>query len=455
MAYRKSYLNRLDSVGALHVQQALSLATRAWRRPLSNGETRSLLALYQSSRQQRADELKAGWTGDTQPGLRHVLDSAEQSHRAGIQAMLVRILASPHFVFRIEQTPSGEQPRPISDWELASRLSFFLWASVPDAPLREAAEKGVLHDEKVLAAQVDRMIAEERADALANIFFGQWLGFYGFDQYEGPNPEMFPEFTPELRRSMHEEPLRFFSDLIRNDRSLRNIVRADYCFVDKQLADLYGLKHSGKGWQRVEETSSSQRGGSLTMASLLTRTSVAKRTSPILRGKWVYQQVLGQHLPDPPDEVPPLTETAPDEKLTLRQRLEAHRSDKACASCHAKFDPLGFALEGYDPIGRWRQIDVHGLEIDDKAVAADGSKIDGVSGLKAYLARQEDLLLRTLSVKLLGYALGRQVELTDEALIGRIQETLKENDWRLTSAIKTIVTSQQFRNRQAVHTTNE
>jgi hypothetical protein len=383
---------------ALDAQRAaiLQLAAKAWRRPLTSEESDTLKSL--------------------EPRL-----------------MLVRILTSPAFLYRSERTP--EKTGPVSPHELASRLSHFLWSSAPDQTLLDLAKSGALTHPETLRAETRRMIADERIRRLATEFGCQWLHIRDIATLSEKSERHFPQFT-QLRTSMLEESVRFITHSIQSNAPILSLLNADHTFVDPPLAAHYGLPIQGDDWQRVEGLQSSHRGGILGLAATLSKQSGASRTSPILRGNWVSEVLLGERLPRPPKDVPTLPEEAP-EGLTERQLIERHSSDEQCSGCHRRIDPIGFALEGFDPIGRWRNRPT-------QTTLADGTPIEGIDGLRRYLAgtRRNDFL-RQFARKLLGYALGRSVQLSDKPLLEKI---IALEEPRIADVIEAIVLSPQFRN---------
>lgn len=382
---------------AIEPQQAavLAFAERAWRRPLTEQERTSLLAF--------------------EPRL-----------------MLVRVLTSPAFLYRGEKP--GETTGPVNDWELATRLSYFLWASVPDDELRSLAAAGRLRDPEVLAAQARRMLADEKVRRLATEFGCQYLHVRDVAALDEKSERHFPEFLG-LRAAMQEEVTRFFIDLFQHEQSVVGLLDADHSFLNKPLADHYGIPFAGEGWQRVDGIRGHGRGGALGFAATLAKHSGASRTSAILRGTWLSEVVLGEKIPNPPQGVPVLPDE-PQEGLSERQLIEQHSSDARCAGCHRRIDPYGFALEGFDAIGRSRPADT-------KTVLYDGTAVDGIAELRDYLVnqRRQDFL-RQFSRKLLGYALGRSVQLSDQPLIDELA-ALPES--RAGDLVATIVRSPQFR----------
>ena len=403
-----------------HVDALVRLAANAWRRPLKEGEAEQLRALYQELRKQ------------------------ELPHDLAVRRLIARVLVSSAFLYRGEKAAAGEKAAPVNDWELATRLSFFLWSSAPDAELRALAASGQLHEPEVLAAQMRRMVKDAKSERLAREFGCQWLHVRDLATLDEKSERHFPTFV-SLRGAMQEETERFFTDLFQQDRPVLSLIDADHVFVNGPLARHYGLKVSGEGWQRVDGVRAQGRGGVLAFASTLARQSGASRTSPILRGNWLTEVLLGDKLPRPPKDVPILPETAP-QGLTERQLIEKHSSDPACARCHQRVDPFGFALEGFDAIGRARSKDAAGLDIDTRTVLPGGVSVDGLNGLRDYLlTRRQDDFLRQFSRKLLGYALGRAVQLSDKPLLDAMVGRLKAGEGRVGGALELIVLSSQFR----------
>ncbi|AWM38774.1 Planctomycete cytochrome C [Gemmata obscuriglobus] len=401
----------------------LEFAARAYRRPLEEKEKAELLALYETIRGKGA------------------------GHEEALRGVVSRVLVAPGFLFRIEQAPKGKEPAAVTDWELATRLSYFLWASQPDAELRRLAAQGRLRDPQVLAGQVRRMLEDARTRALAIEFGTQWLHVRGFDEHNEKNEKLFPTFTPELRAAMYEESILFFLDLFQNDRTVASVLDADHTYLNELLAKHYGVPGvTGPQWSKVDGVRKYGRGGVLGLASVQTRESGASRTSPVLRGNWVVEALLGEKLPRPPANVPQLPEVEGANKLSVRQLVEAHAKAPECAVCHVRIDPFGFAFEGYDPIGRLREKDLGGLPIDTRAKLKDGTEFEGINGLRSYLlANKKDVVVRLFCKRLLGYALGRSVTLSDTALIDEMVLALAKNDGRVTAAVQAIVRSPQFR----------
>ncbi len=403
----------------------IDFAARAYRRPLEEKETAELLALYHKLR-----------------------ESKSLSHEEAFRGVLSRILASPAFLFRIEKAPPGTAPAPVNDWELATRLSYFLWSAPPDEELRRQAAAGRLHDPKVLAEQVRRMLAADRVRALAIEFGTQWIHVRGFDELKEKDEKRFPQFDAALRRDIYEESIRFFQDLFRADRAVTDILDSDATFLNEKLAKFYGIPGvKGSEWRRVEGVKQFGRGGILGLASVQARQAGAARTSPVLRGNWVVETLLGEKLPRPPPNVPKLPEEEGSTAgLTMRQLVEKHAAVPECAVCHRRMDPFGFALEHYDPIGRRRDAEIGGGTIDAHAKLKDGAEFDGIDGLRTYLlTKKKGVIVRLFCRRLLGYALGRSVVLSDQPLIDEMVAELNSHDGRLSAAVLAIVRSPQFR----------
>jgi hypothetical protein len=408
-----------------HVDSVLKFADGAYRRPLTDAEKQELRALYGKLR------------------------TEEIPHDQAIRLTLARTLVAPAFLYKAEKPGPGDKSGPVTDSELATRLSYFLWSSAPDAQLRAVAASGKLRKPDVLASQTRRMLKDARTRRLATEFACAWLHIYDFDELGEKSDRHFPTFAG-LRGPMYEETIRFFTDLFQNDGSVLNILDADYTFLNADLAKHYGMtnvKFSGSNdWLRVDGVKKFSRGGILGQATTLAKQSGASRTSPILRGNWLAEVLLGDKLPRPPKDVPQLPEDEATETLTMRQLTEKHSSDPKCFGCHRRIDPYGYSLEAYDAIGRFRDKDVGGRAIDVKTKVMDGSEIDGFEGLRRYLlTTKRDAFLKQFCRKLLGYSLGRGVLLSDAPLISEMREQLKKHDYKVSVAIETIVRSKQFR----------
>ena len=371
---------------------------------------------------------------------------------AGIQLALKGLLVAPEFLFRIERDPEGIAPQTayaLSNFELASRLSFFLWSSIPDDELLDLASEERLSDTAVLHAQVQRMIASDKADAFIENFAGQWLFLRNLEA-SVPVQSNFPDFDDTLRQSLRQETELFFESIVREDRSVLDLLTADYTFMNGRVAKHYGVTGiQGPEFRRVRLGPDNPRRGILGHGSILTVTSYPDRTSPVVRGKWILENLLGAEPPDPPPDVPGLVETdGQGTKLSMRERLAAHRADPACASCHAVMDPLGFSLENFDAIGRWRTVGDAGEAIDAKGVTPDGSEFEGVDGLRSALL-SSDLFLITMTEKLMTYALGRGIEPYDMPTVREIVRDAAEDDYRFWTFIVGVVESPAFRMRMS------
>jgi hypothetical protein len=404
-----------------------ALARRAYRRPVTDEDVQDLLSLYQAGRK-------------------------EGSFEAGIEAALQSMLAGPEFLFRVESDPvnvaAGSAYR-ISDLELASRLSFFLWSSIPDDELLDLAERGKLKEPAVLEEQVRRMLADSRSKALVNNFAGQWLYLRNL-RTASPDPRLFPEFDDELRDAFRQETELLFESTLREDRSVADLLKADYTFVNERLARHDGIPNIyGSRFRRVPMTAE-ERKGLLGQGSILTVTSYGNRTSVVLRGKWVLENLLGTPPPPPPPDVPPLEEKSKDgAPLTMRQMMEQHRANAVCASCHKLMDPIGFALENFDAVGRLRTTYADtNSPVDASGVLYDGSKFQGVAELRQILLSHPEQFARTLTEKLLTYALGREVEYYDAPAVRRILREA-DPDYRWSSIILGIVKSTPFQMRRS------
>ena len=411
-----------------HMDDVLAFASRAWRRPLASAEKTRLRDFYQHSR--------------TVNGLDH--DDA-------IRAVLARVLVSPAFLYRVE-TVANRSERPLNDWELASRMSFFLWASIPDDELRRAAAAGELSKPAMLAKQVKRMTADPKARRLATEFFGQWLGFYRFDEYRGVDTGRFPEFTDEVKLAMYDEAVSTFEYLVRHERPVKELLFADYTFLNRTLAKFYGIDKDVKSKdavELVEGANSFNRGGALRLGVMLTTTSAPLRTSPVKRGDWILRRILGTPTPPPPADAGTIPR---DDKAfngqTLREQLDAHKRNATCAACHLKIDPLGFPLEGFDPVGRTRDKYFDGKPVDVTAEFADKTVISGTDGLLKYLQTQDKQVTKMLARKMLGYALGRTVQASDRPLLNEMAAA--GGGATFSDLAVKIVTSRQFRNHQGL-----
>jgi hypothetical protein len=404
-----------------------ALARRAYRRPVASADIEPLLAFYRAGR----------GTG---------------SFDEGIEQALQRLLISPEFLLRVESDPAGIPPNTpyrISDIELASRLSFFLWNSVPDEELLRAAEQRSLRDPAVLERQVRRMIADDRFTSFVEQFAGQWL-FLRNLAASIPVQQSFPDFDDTLRESFRIETEMFVESVIREDRSALDLLRADYTFLNERLARHYGIPNvKGTRFRRVPLPPESHRGGLLGQGSILTVTSYPDRTSPVVRGKWILENLLGTPPPPPLPGVPTLRPPSFAGKvLSMRERISQHRSSPVCASCHAMMDPLGLALEQFDGVGKWRALDESGAPIDASGALPDGTTFSGADGLRTALL-SSDRFVATLTEKMLTYALGRGVEYYDMSAVRAIVRDAARDDYRFTSLIRAIVSSAPFQMRRS------
>ncbi len=418
-----AFKKRLVDTQPKHVDAVIEFAGRAYRRPLSQKEKDDLTALY------------------------HKLRKQELPHEEALRLTIARVLVAPAFLYRLETPGPGATATPVSDQELASRLSYFVWSSTPDAALNDIAAAGKLRDPDVLVAQMKRMLQDQKVRRLATEFGCQWLHIRGFDEMNEKSETHFPTFAG-LRGAMYEESILFFADLFQRDRPVLDILDADYTFVNEDLAKHYGIPGvKGKDWRRIDGVKKLGRGGILGQATTLATQSGASRTSPILRGNWVSEVLLGEKLPRPPKGVPQLPEDeTKTEGLTVRQLVERHSSDPKCAVCHRRIDAYGFALEGFDAIGRRRDKDLANRPIGTRVKTMDGAEFDGIDGLRDYLlTKRKDAFVRQFCKKLLGYALARGVQLSDEPLLDEMQERLQANGYRVSVALEAIVRSKQFR----------
>ncbi len=410
-------------------RQILSaLARRAFRRPVTDADTKTLLDFYEMGR-------------------------AEGGFDSGIAMALERILISPDFLFLFERDPEDVAPGtayPVSDLELASRLSFFLWSNMPDEELLELAERGLLREPDVLDAQVRRMLADPRARNLVDNFAGAWLQVRNLRSVD-PDPESYPYFDEELRTAFEQETSLFFASMLKEDRSVLDLLRADYTYLNERLARHYEIPDIyGSHFRRVQlPEEHAHRRGLLGQGSILTVTSYANRTSLVLRGKWVLNNILGTPPPPPPPNVPSLQDGKQGGKvLSLRERMELHRAAPACMTCHKLMDPLGFALENFDGVGHWRTYDGDTV-IDSSGVMPDGTQFAGPAGLREALRTKEEQFVRTVTEKLLIYAVGRGLEHYDAPVIRKILRETAENDYRWSSLIHGIVKSTAFQMRRS------
>jgi hypothetical protein len=403
-----------------------NLARRAYRRPVTNDDVSPLMGLYQIGRR-------------------------DTSFDHGIQRALQAMLVSPNFLFRVERdpenAPAGGSHR-ISDLELASRLSFFLWSSIPDEELLSLAEQGKLRDPQVLRGQVKRMVADRRSDALVENFAGQWLFLRNVDKVD-PDLDQFGEFDETLRAAMKKETEMLFAEILRNDESVVKLLRADHTYLNEQLAEHYGISGVRGSQFRKVHLENPNRHGLLGQASILTVTSYANRTSVFQRGAWVLDNLLGTPPPPPPPNVPTLeAQDTGGKTLSLREKMEVHRTNAVCASCHARMDPIGFALENFDAIGRWRDED-SGVPIDASGELPDGSRFNGPRELSELMAtKYEEDFVSTAVEKMLTYALGRGLEHYDRPVIRGIMRETADNEYRMGDLITKVVESTPFQMRR-------
>ncbi len=374
----------------------------------------------------------------------------------GIERAVERMLVSPQFLFRVERNPAGAQPgsvNPVSDLELASRLSFFLWSSIPDDQLLDLAQQGKLHDPAVLEKQVNRMLADDRSISLVNNFAAQWL-FLRDIEAKQPDELLFPDFDETLRAAMHKETELFLNSVLRGNRSVLELLTANYTFVNERLAKHYGIPNvEGSYFRRVTFPPGDLRGGLLGQGSILTLTSYATRTSPVVRGKWVLENLLNSAPPPPPPDVPALkTESSkPGEMLSMREAMTQHRANPACAGCHARMDPIGFAMENFNAVGQWRDTDA-GKPIDVSGVLPDGTKFNGMDGLKQGLMKHPDQFTSTVAEKLLMYAIGRNPQYYDAPEIRTIVRDAARSNNTFAAMVLSVVKSAPFQMREVTET---
>ncbi len=419
---------RLDAEPS-HLQALFDFAARAYRRPLSAADRNDLLAFYREARERY--------------GL---------GHEGAIREAIVLVLTSPKFSYRVDLVEAGGGAQPLSDFDLASRLSYFLWSSMPDEELLQHAAAGNLHEPEVIKAQAQRMLQNPRIRALAVEFGGNWLDIRDFEQIGTVDRERFASFRDVLREAMFEEPIRFLLDVFQHNRSILDFLYARDTFVNPVLARHYDMPQ-GAGderiWVRVDDADRYDRGGLLPMAAFLTKNAPGLRTSPVKRGYWVAKNVLGEQIPPPPPLVPELPADEAKMDLPLRQMLERHRANPSCAACHARFDSFGLAFEAFGPVGRRRTYDLGGRPVDARAAFPGGVEGEGLQGIRQYIRdhRQDDFV-DGFSSKLLAYALGRSLALSDDLLIEVIGRELADDGYRFETVIESIVTSRQFLNKR-------
>lgn len=407
---------------------ARSLARDAYRRPPTDTELDVLVSIFDLGRENKLN------------------------YTESLSLMWKAILVSPQFLFitPASEVDSKAEVVPLDDFQLASRLSYLLWSAPPDATLAALADNGQLHKPEVLRAQVERMLQHERSRALFDGFGAQWLRV-GELKNQTFDPELFPQMSPALRDAMIEEARLFFQSIVHDNQSVLRFVDSDYTFVNEPLAELYGLQQAvtGPKMRRVK-LDNANRGGILGMPATLASTSFPNRTSPVRRGVWVLEQVLGERVPPPPPNVPELEdqEQKSFEGLTLRQRTELHQSEPTCANCHKVLDPIGFGLENFDAIGRWRDKNNTGVAIDSAGTLPTGESFSNPAELKELLAKREGDMARNVTERLMAYALGRQLEGYDEVVIDQLMVKIAEDDYRMSTIIREVITSYLFTHRR-------
>ena len=405
-----------------------TLLRRAYRRPVETAEVDEVMAFYK--------EARSGGTFD-----------------AGLGSALTAVLMNPAFLFRVEHDPDQAAPGSayrVSDVELASRLSFFLWSSIPDDELLDVAIRGELSRPRELEKQTRRMLADPRSNNLASNFAGQWLLLRNLESVS-PDPRLYPDFDDNLRQAFRRETELFVDSIMREDRSALDLLRANYTFVNERLAKHYGIPNVyGSRFRRVALGDDSVRGGILGQGSVLTVTSYANRTSPVLRGKWILENIVGTPPPPPPQNVPPLKDTDVEGRvLSMRERMAQHRASPACAGCHQLMDPAGLSMENFDAIGRWRIRTESGSSVDASGGLPDGSTFTGMGGLRTALLRKPDMFVGTLTEKLLTYGLGRGLEYYDAPSVREIVAGARAKDYRFSSLVLGIVSSDPFQMRMS------
>jgi hypothetical protein len=420
--------NATDEAGC--ARRILStLASRAYRRPVTTAETTDLMSSYEQGR-------------------------SNGSFNTGVQFGLRRILASPSFVFRPEAEPASIAPGTayrVTDLELASRLSFFLWSTIPDEELMRVARESRLNQPATLRNEMRRMLADPRSSALVNNFAGQWLHLRNLRSIT-PNSDLFPDFDDNLRQAFRREAELFFESMLRENRSVLDLMTADYTFVNERLARHYGIDGVfGSGFKRVQ-LKDPARHGLLGKGAVLLATSHPTTTSPVLRGKWVLENIVGTPPPAPPADLDTALKTDPPGSAprTMRAQMERHRTNPVCASCHQTMDPIGFALENFDVVGKWRTEDRAGLTLDTADVLTDGTSVNGVTSLRQALVRRPDVFVQTLTEKLLIYALGRGLTAEDMPVVRKIVRDAAQQQYRFTALLDGIVASAPFQMRLKV-----
>jgi hypothetical protein len=426
-------------------------AEHAYRRPLTSAEGSDLVAYYQTLRTKN-----------------------DLSHEDAVRDSVVSVLMAPDFLYRFDlsdvsmtsstpalrpvalKTPAPFASEPLSGYSLASRLSYFLWSSMPDKELLQHAAAGDLPRPDVLLAQTRRMLKDPRVLGLATEFTGNWLSFRQFENNNSVDRDRFPSFNDSLREAMFQEPIRFVEDAISNNRSVLDLLYGNYTFVNPPLAQHYGIPGitgDASNWVRVDDASRYERGSLLPMAVFLTQNSPGLRTSPVKRGNWVVQRVLGIRVPPPPPVVPELPGDEAKSDLPVREMLAQHRANPVCAACHSRFDSFGLAFEGYGPVGEARTKDLAGRPVETAVTYPGGIQGTGLQGLQAFIrGYRQDEFVSNLSRKLLAYSLNRSLQLSDESLIDRMKTRLTTGQYRFNSLVETIVTSPQFLNKRIPET---
>ncbi|MCA9215005.1 MAG: DUF1592 domain-containing protein, partial [Planctomycetales bacterium] len=414
-----------------HLNAVVALASRAFRRPLSEDEEIELRGFY-----------------------RRLRDIDELSHEQAIQDTIVSVLMSPHFCYRVDLLSDSDNTRPLNGFELASRLSYFLWSSLPDEELLRHAEIGDLPAPDVLLQQTRRMLHDDRVRAFATEFGGNWLDFRRFEELNSVDRNRFPSFNDDLRSAMFEEPIRFFIDVVQHDRSTLDFLFADWTIVNQPLAEHYGMQDlkfpNSTEWKRVANANKYGRGGLLPMSVFLTKNAPGLRTSPVKRGYWVVRTLLGERILPPPPNVPDLpNDESKLGELTLTEALAKHREHESCSGCHNRIDPFGVVFEGFGPVGERRSVDLGGRAVQKSVTFPDGTQRDGVESLRAYIQeKRASDFVDNLHEKLLSYALGRTLLLSDESLLQKMRENALANEHRFGTLVETIVTSPQFMNKR-------
>ncbi len=417
-----------DDPGATARKIAESLAKRAYRRRPSDAELTVLVEVFDLGRQN------------------------ELSYTEALRLMLKAMLVSPQFLFitPAEEFDTDDIIVPLDDYQLASRLSYLLWGTMPDDELMTLADSGKLHKPTILKAQVKRMLEDSRSRALFDGFGAQWLGV-GELENKSFDLKKFPEMTAQMRRAMYDEARLFFESVVRENQSTASFIDSDYTFLNEKLASIYGLAETVTGSEmRKVQLNNHNRGGIMGMPGVLAATSFPNRTSPVIRGVWVLQQVLGEHVPSAPPDVPPLEKQDQQSvaNLTLRERTELHRTDPVCANCHQLLDPIGFGLENFDAIGRWRDRDENGQPIDASGELPDGSRFSSPHELKSMIAARIDDFSRNLVEKLLAYALCRKLEGYDEIVVDDLMKQIAQDGYRMQTLVTAVATSYPFTHRR-------